>query len=51
MLLLRESDAKAPGGPAFEADESRSILGDMKASYGLSFLCGAAVMLGFDTLR
>ena len=29
----------------------RSILGDMKASYVLSFLCGAAVMLGFSTLR
>jgi len=28
----------------------RSILGDMKASYVLSFLCGAAVMLGFSTL-
>src|SRR5436190_16512644 len=28
----------------------RSILGDMKASYVLSFLCGAAVMLGFNTL-
>jgi hypothetical protein len=28
----------------------RIILGDMKASYVLSFLCGAAVMLGFSTL-
>ena len=28
----------------------RSILGDMKASYVLSFLCGAAVMLGFSAL-
>ena len=28
----------------------RSILGDMKASYVLSFLCGAAVMLGLSTL-
>src|SRR5436190_3873052 len=28
----------------------RSILRDMKASYVLSFLCGAAVMLGFNTL-
>jgi NIPSNAP len=26
------------------------ILGDMKASYALSFLCGAGVMLGFSTL-
>jgi hypothetical protein len=29
----------------------RSNLGDMRASYVLSFLCGAAVMLGFNTLR
>src|SRR6267142_5067302 len=28
----------------------RSTLGDMKASYVLSFLCGAAVMLGLRTL-
>jgi hypothetical protein len=28
----------------------RSILGDMKASYALSFLCGAAVILGVSTL-
>src|SRR5438477_8382660 len=28
----------------------RSILGDMKASYVLFFLCGAAMMLGFSTL-
>ena len=27
-----------------------SILADMKATYVLSFLCGAAVMLGFSTL-
>jgi hypothetical protein len=28
----------------------RSIFSDMKASYILSFLCGAAVMFGFSTL-
>src|SRR2546423_7832461 len=28
----------------------RTILGNMKASYVLSFLCGAAVMLGLSTL-
>jgi len=28
----------------------RGILGDMKASYLLSFLCGAAVTFGFSTL-
>ena len=30
---------------------SRIIFGDMKASYVLTFVCGAAVMLGFSTLR
>lgn len=29
----------------------RTILGGMKATYVLSFLCGAAMMLGFGTLR
>jgi hypothetical protein len=29
----------------------RNILGGMKATYVLSFLCGAAMMLGFGTLR
>jgi hypothetical protein len=29
----------------------RNILGDMKASHVLSFLCGAAVMIGFSTLK
>src|SRR5260370_34630234 len=29
----------------------RNILGDMKASHVLSFLCGVVVMIGFSTLK
>jgi len=36
--------------PAVDAMNRRSILGDMKAFYVSSFLCGAAVMLGFNAL-
>jgi NIPSNAP len=35
---------------AFPSCDRPSNLGDMKASYVLSFFCGAAVMLGFSTL-
>jgi hypothetical protein len=35
----------------FLLDEPLSILNYMKPYYVLSFLCGAAVMLGFSTLR
>jgi len=35
----------------FLPDEPLSILNYMKPYYVLSFLCGAAVMLGFSTLR
>ena len=36
--------------PVFDADKTRYYFSDMKASYVLAFLCGAAVMLGFSTL-
>src|SRR5438874_8961124 len=35
---------------AFDDDESRSILGGMKAFHLLSFLCGATAMLGMSSL-
>ena len=35
---------------AFDADDRLSILGSMKAFHLLSFLCGAAAMLGLSTL-
>jgi hypothetical protein len=37
--------------PAFDADELLYIFDEMKASYVVSLLCGAAVMLGLSTLR